>query len=263
MELAALYLIVGACAGVLAGMLGIGGGLILVPALAYSFQLQGISEAHIMPLALGTSLGAIVLTAISSVIAHQRHGAVQWPAFRQLLPGLLIGAALGATLASLFDSVWLRRLFGMFELLVAIQMLSAWRPNAQRHLPGTTGMLLTGGSIGALSALLGIGGGTLSVPFLVWCNMAMRQAVATAAACGLPIALAGASGYLLQGWQAHDLPSGSTGYLYWPALLPITLASLITAPLGAWLTHHLPTALLKRLFALILVALGLKMLAVI
>lgn len=260
MELLWLYLLVGASAGLLAGLLGVGGGLILVPALVYSFHQLGIHPEHIMPMALGTSLGAIVLTAISSLVAHHRRGAVLWPVFRGLAPGLLLGALSGAVLASLFGNSTLRIIFGLFELLVAAQVAISWVPAAHRALPGRWGQSIAGTVIGALSALLGIGGGTLSVPFLTWCNVPMRQAIATSAACGLPIALAGAAGYMLHGWHLDGLPNGATGYLYWPALLPITLASITTAPLGARLAHTLPVPLLKRLFAGVLVVIGVKML---
>lgn len=256
-----LYLLVGAGAGLLAGLLGVGGGLLLVPALAFSFAKLGFHPAHIMPMALGTSLGAIVLTALSSLYAHQRRGAVLWPVFKGLAPGLLLGALAGAALASLIGSSTLRTVFGVFELLVAAQMALTWAPAAHRALPGRWGRSVAGAVIGALSALLGIGGGTLSVPFLVWCNITMRQAVATSAACGLPIALAGAAGYALQGWHLSGLPNGTTGYLYWPALIPVTLASMATAPLGARLAHTLPTPLLKRLFAGVLAVIGVNMLA--
>lgn len=262
MTLITVYLLFGALAGVLAGMLGVGGGLILVPALLYSFHLQGIAPAIAMPLALGTSLGAIVLTSLSSIAAHHRHGAIEWRIVRQLFIGLSIGAVLGASLASQIDSGHLRQLFGLFELLVAWQMASAWRPAPHRGLPGRIGLGIAGTGIGLLSSLLGIGGGTLTVPFLTWCNVALRKAVATSAACGLPIALAGAAGYLVHGWGLTTLPAGSSGYLYWPALVPLTLASLLTAPLGAWLTHRLPVHQLKRAFALVLLLIGLKMLGV-
>lgn len=260
MEYLSAYLLLGACAGILAGMLGVGGGLILVPALLYLFQLQGVAPAIAMPLALGTSLGAIVLTALSSIAAHHRHCAIDWSIFRQLLPGLVIGAALGTSLASLVDSSALRILFGLFELLVALQMASSWRPSPQRTLPGHFGMGVSGTVIGLISSLLGIGGGTLTVPLLVWCNIALRQAVATSAACGLPIAIAGAIGYLAHGWGLSQLPAGSSGYLYWPALIPLATASLLTAPLGAWLTHKLPVSLLKRALSFVLFVIGLKML---
>jgi len=255
-----LYLALGAFAGVMAGMLGVGGGLIIVPVLAWIFGRQQVSDALIMHLAIGTSLASIVVTSISSVRAHHQRGAVLWPAFWRLTPGIVIGAWLGAAVADVLSSAALTKIFAVFVLMVSAQMAFGAKPAPQRELPGAAGMAATGGVIGALSAIVGIGGGSLTVPFLIWCNIHMRQAVATSAACGLPIALAGALGFIVTGFNAADLPAWSLGYVYGPALIGVAFASMLTAPLGAKLAHTLPTDSLKKVFAVFLAAVGAKML---
>ncbi len=255
-----LYLALGAFAGVMAGMLGVGGGLIIVPVLAWIFGRQQVSDALIMHLAIGTSLASIVVTSISSVRAHHRRGAVLWPAFWRLTPGIVIGAWLGAAVADVLSSAALTKIFAVFVLMVSAQMAFGAKPAPQRELPGAAGMAVTGGVIGALSAIVGIGGGSLTVPFLIWCNIHMRQAVATSAACGLPIALAGALGFIVTGFNAADLPAWSLGYVYGPALIGVAFASMLTAPLGAKLAHTLPTDSLKKVFAAFLAVIGTKML---
>ena len=255
-----LYLALGAFAGVMAGMLGVGGGLIIVPVLAAIFRHQAIHEAVIMHLAIGTSLATIVITSISSVRAHQQRGAVQWRAVGQLTPGIVIGAWLGAAVADLLSSFALTKIFAVFVLMVAAQMAFGAKPAPQRQLPGVAGMTIAGGVIGGVSAIVGIGGGSLTVPFLTWCNIPMRQAVATSAACGLPIAVAGALGFIVTGFNAADLPAWSLGYVYGPALISVAAVSMLTAPLGARLAHTLPTEMLKKVFAVFLAVVGTKML---
>ncbi len=254
------YLLLGGMAGLLAGMLGVGGGLVIVPVLAWLFYHSGIAPDVVMHLAIGTSLATIVLTSLSSVLAHHRRGAVLWGVFRSMALGILVGAALGAVLADRLPSDTLRLIFGLFELGVALQMGLNLRAAPHRGLPGKWGMSGVGTLIGLVSAVVGIGGGTITVPFLQWSNVAIRQAVATSAACGLPIALAGAMGFVFVGWNTPELPSWSSGYLYWPAFLGIVVASTLVAPLGAQLAHRLPGAVLKRFFALFLAFLGLRML---
>jgi uncharacterized protein len=254
------YVGVGAFAGLLAGLFGVGGGLVIVPVLAWLFLHAGMNPAVIMHLAIGTSLATIIFTSLSSVATHHRHGAVQWRAFAQLAPGIVLGAWLGALIADALPSGNLRVIFGVFELLVAAQMGFELKVSPHRTLPGKAGMGLAGGVIGAVSAIVGIGGGTMTVPFLQWCNVDMRKAVATSAACGLPIAVAGALGFVISGLNETGLPPLSSGYLYWPALGGIVLASMLFAPLGAKLAHTLPAAQLKRFFALFLAFLGIRML---
>lgn len=260
MEGLLVYLLLGAGVGVVAGLLGVGGGLIIVPVLIMLFQSYDFSSAIITHLAVGTSLTTIILTSISSVRAHHLHEAVLWPVFRRLAPGIVAGTLLGALLASVISSAALKSFFGFFELAVALQMGLAIRPPASRGLPGRFGMSLAGSVIGVVSALVGIGGGTLTVPFLVWCNISIQQAVATSSACGLPIAVAGAVGFMLTGWQNPSLPPGSTGFVYWPAFFGIVVTSMLTAPLGARLAHRLPARSLKKVFAIFLAILGIRML---
>lgn len=255
-----IYLALGAFAGVLAGMLGVGGGLIIVPILAWVFLGLGFDAGVIMHLAVGTSLATIVFTSISSVRAHHERGAVQWPVVGRLLPGIVLGVFLGALLAEGLPTAALRSVFGVFELLVAAQMGFSLLPEAHRDLPGRFGMTLAGVVIGGVSAIVGIGGGTLTVPFLLWCGVAMRQAVATSAACGLPIAVSGTVAFAWAGSGNTTLPEQTVGYLYLPALFGVAASSILFAPLGARLAHTLSTHVLKRFFALFLATLGLKML---
>ncbi len=255
-----LYLALGAFAGVMAGLLGVGGGLIIVPVLAWIFHGQEVADAIVMHLAIGTSLATIVVTSMSSVRAHHQWGAVLWPVVWQLTPGIVIGAWLGAAVAGRLPSAVLSKIFAVFVLAVAAQMAFGAKPAPHRGLPGATGMMAAGGVIGGLSAIVGIGGGSLTVPFLTWCNTAMRQAVATSAACGLPIALAGSVGYIFAGLHSADLPAWSLGYVYGPALVGVAAASMLSAPLGAKLAHTLPTETLKKVFAVFLTLVGTKML---
>ena len=254
------YLTLGLFAGVMAGLLGVGGGLIIVPTLAWIFHHQQVDDAIVMHLAIGTSLATIVVTSISSVRAHHRRGAVLWPIFWRLTPGIVVGAWLGAAIADALPSAMLSKVFAVFVLTVAAQMGFGAKPAPHRELPGTAGMLTAGGVIGAVSAIVGIGGGSLTVPFLTWCNIAIRQAVATSSACGLPIALAGALGFVVTGLNAAGRPDWSLGYVYGPALVGITLTSMLSAPLGAKLAHTLPTEMLKKVFAAFLTLVGVKML---
>jgi len=260
MELLA-YVLTGALAGMLAGLLGIGGGLVIVPALAVLFSSQGFAAGNLMHFAVGTSLATIVATSVSSMLAHQRRGSVHWRAVRDLLPGILLGGLGGAWLARQFSSPGLGLFFGLFEILVALQLLFGASPPPQRRLPGAGVQGLAGAVIGAVSALLGIGGGTLTVPWLLWHRVDIRMAVGTAATIGLPIALAGALGFALGGIPAAERPGFSTGFIYWPAVFGIVLGSVPLAPAGARLAHYLPRLLLQRGFAVLLALIGLKMIS--
>lgn len=254
------YLLLGAVAGTLAGLLGIGGGLIIVPVLAFTFDAQGFDDAIVMHLALGTSLATIVLTSLSSIRTHHHHAAVLWPVVLRLSGGVVVGAFIGALLADQLTSAWLQSFFALFTLLVAVQMMFEWRPTVSHSLPGGVVLTAVGGVIGTISALVGIGGGSMTTPFLLWCNIAIRKAIATSAACGLPIAVAGAAGYWLSGLGVATLPAWSSGYLYWPALLGVVVSSVVFASLGARLTHRLPLGVLKKGFALLLLCIGLRLL---
>jgi uncharacterized membrane protein YfcA len=253
------YLISGALAGLMAGLLGIGGGLVIVPALAMLFVQQGFAADTVMHYAVGTSLATIIPTSISSLLAHQRRGSVHWPVVRSMLPGILLGALASAWLARQISSAGLGLLFGVFVLLVAAQLLLGAKPAPHRQLPGVVGLGVAGSVIGLLSGLLGIGGGTMTVPFLLWNRVDIRLAVGTAATIGLPIAIAGTLGFVLVGWHVAAQPGYNSGFIFWPAVAGVVLASVPAAPLGARLAHYLPRATLQRLFALLLVIIGVKM----
>lgn len=255
-----LYPGVGALAGLMAGLLGVGGGLVIVPVLLWVFGLLGFDSRVLMHLAVGTSLATIVVTSLSSIRAHHRRGAVRWELVRQLTPGILAGAWIGALVADWMSGQWLRRVFALFVLFLGIRMLLGLRLPVGRELPGRAGFLGAGGIIGAVSALVGIGGGSLTVPFLHASGVDMRHAVASSSACGLPIALAGALGFAWTGWSEPGLPPGSTGYVYWPAFGGIALTSVLLAPVGARLAHSLPVRTLQRVFALLLLGVGSKLL---
>lgn len=254
-----LYLLLGLVGGIIAGLMGVGGGIIIVPALYYLFSWRGFTEGSTMQLAVATSLATIVFTSLASAYAHHRRGAVLWPTVIELVPGLIVGAVAGGLLAKWLPNERLRMIFGLFEVLVALQIGLGARPAAHRGLPGRGGQTVAGGVIGALSSLLGIGGGTLTVPFLLWCNVAIHKAVATSAACGLPIAVTGALTLIIAGWGQPGLPGHSLGYVYWPGALTIVVASFVAAPLGARLAHALPVGTLRRVFAVLLAIIGLRM----
>ena len=254
-----ICLLLGAFAGLAAGLLGVGGGLIIVPVLAGLYAGQGFPQASIMQLAVGTSLATIVVTSLSSMRSHHLRGAVLWPQVIQLSGGILLGAWLGAAVAHGLNSRVLGILFALFEFAVAAQMVWGRLPEAHRSVPGRWANAGAGLVIGTVSAILGIGGGTLTVPWLVWHNVDIRQAVGTSAACGLPIALSGTLGFVVAGWRVEGLPAGATGYVYWPAVIAIILSSVLVAPVGARLAHTLPQAHLKKAFALLLATLGVLM----
>jgi uncharacterized protein len=253
------YLVTGAFAGLIAGLLGVGGGLVIVPALVLLFARHGVAETHLMHLAVGTSLASIVPTALSSLLAHDRRGSVNWPVVRDLLPGILAGGLAGAWLARQLSSPGLALFFGCFEILVAAQLWLGLRPSAHQDLPGRWGLALAGGVIGSISALLGIGGGTLTTPFLLLFGVDIRHAVGTSASVGLPIALVGTAGFVWSGWDVSVGRDWTTGFVYWPAVAGLLLASVPMAPLGARLAHALPRTFLVRGFALFLLTVGLKM----
>ena len=254
-----VYLLLGGCAGIIAGLFGVGGGLIIVPALLYAFGLQQVSPDIMTHMAVGTSLATIVVTSLSSVRAHHLRGAVQWPTVARMVPGIILGSALGAVTAGLLSGPQLQLGLGCFVLLVAVQMGLGLSAAPQRELPGSFGLAGAGAVIGWVSAMFGIGGGSLTVPLLSWCNVQMQRAVATSAACGLPIAVVAAAGYMLEGQGQPGLPAWSTGYVYWPAFAGIVIASTPFARVGAQLAHRLPAARLKRIFAVFLLVIGARL----
>ena len=255
-----LYSAVGAVAGVLAGLLGIGGGLVIVPMLVFCFTWQGIPNELMMHLALGTSMASIMFTAVSSFWAHHKRGAVHWLVVRRIVLGIFVGTFLGTCVAARLSTGFLKGFFVVFLYYVAVQMLTGRKPKASRQLPGNVGMFGVGNVIGVVSSLVGIGGGTLSVPFMLWCNMSVHSAIGTSAAIGFPIAIAGTVGYIYNGWGAAGLPQYCIGYVYLPALIGLVCASVLTAPLGVRLAHSLPVGRLKRVFAVLLLIVATRML---
>jgi uncharacterized membrane protein YfcA len=254
-----LYLGLGAVAGLIAGLFGVGGGLVIVPVLLWAFTAQGFDPTHLTHLAVGTSLATIIVTSLSSVNAHHRRGAVRWAVFRHLAPGLLIGSFLGAMVAGWLPAQWLQFIIGCFALWVAWSMFRGPKVTSAtvEHLPSVPAQVGAGAGIGVASAIFGIGGGSLTVPYLSRHGVVMQQAVATSSACGLPIALAGALGFMVFGANAEHLPAGSWGFVNVYAFVGISTASLLTAQFGARLAHRLPAPLLKRLFSLLLLTVGL------
>lgn len=254
-----IYPALGIVAGLAAGLLGVGGGLIIVPVLIYAFGSIGFSADVLTHMAVGTSLATIIITSAGSVYQHHKKGAVLWPVLTWYALGLAGGALAGAKLADIINGRVLQMLFGGFAILIAVQMAAGFKPKASRDLPGKAGITGVGAIIGAISAIFGIGGGSLSVPFLTWCNVKMQQAVGTSAAAGMPIAIAGALGFVVTGWD-ESTPPFSVGYIYLPALLGIAITSVIFAQFGARLAHRLPAAILKKIFAALLVVVGTKLL---
>lgn len=252
-------LLLGAVAGFLAGLLGIGGGLVIVPALVFLFAWQGFPANNIMHLALATSLATIIPTSLSSIRAHHARGSVLWPVVRHLTPGLVLGATVTTLLANHVHSDILQRFFSLFVACVSVQMIFNFMPRPRRQLPAVPGMMASGFGIGGLSSLLGIGGGALTTPFLLWCNTALPQAIATSAAAGLPIAVAGSIGYAVSGLNAGQRIDYSIGFVYIPAFVAIVASSILLAPLGARLTYLLPVTVLKRMFAVILAGVAWKL----
>ena len=254
------YLALGAFVGFFAGLLGIGGGSLMVPLLVMMFTAQAFPAGEVMHLALGTSMATIFFTSISSVRTHHAHGAVLWPVVVRITPGIIVGTLIGTYVASLVPTKMLALIFTLFICYVSVQMIINFKPQAHRELPGAFGTGLVGAGIGFISCLVAIGGGVLSVPFMTWCNVKMQNAIGTSAAIGLPIALAGAAGYLVNGWGSAALPEWSFGYVYLPALVLISVVSVLTAPFGARLAHRLPVSTLKKIFAGVLTLLSAKML---
>lgn len=249
-------LVLGAAVGFAAGLLGIGGGMLLVPFITLLLSTHGFPKELIVHVAIATSLATIMFTSISSLRAHHKHGAVLWNIVGLLAPGILIGSWVGPWIGKQMNSSMLAIVFGGFVTLSATQMLLDRKPAASRNLPNRPGMFGAGGIIGLLSGLVGAGGGFISVPFMAWCNVKIHNAVATSAALGFPIALAGTLSNIYYGMNKPGLPPGSLGFIYLPALLIISLGSVVSAPFGARTAHSLPVKSLKKMFALMLYALA-------
>ena len=253
--------VLGVATGFLAGLLGIGGGMVMVPFLTYLLGKQGVSPDLAVKMAIATSMATIIFTSVSSVRAHHKRGAVRWPLVKGLAPGIVLGSLIGSLgVFAFLKGSFLALFFAAFVSFSATQMFLDKKPAPTRQVPGTVGLLGAGGFIGILSGLVGAGGGFVSVPFMTWCNVAIHNAVATSAALGFPIALANVAGYIISGQNLPDLPEYSFGYLWLPALVVIASCSVFMAPLGASAAHRLPVKQLKRVFASILYVLAAYML---
>ena len=252
------YALTGLFAGFLAGYLGIGGGLVLVPALSWLFSRDPATANVAVQMAVATSLATMLFTSMSSLLAHHKRGAILWPLVRQMAPGLLAGALLGSMIAHRIGNTALGIVFAVFALLVGLQLLRGGGPAGNRPLPGRLPVAGTGFAIGTVSSLLGIGGGSMTVPWLLWHGRQVRNAVATAAACGYPIAIAGTVGFVTLG----DNPSAalSLGYVHLPALAGVAMFSMLGAPLGVAAVHRSSPLLARRVFAVFLLFVAVKML---
>lgn len=265
-----VYLFLGAVVGFFAGLLGIGGGLIIVPVLTFLFTVQGFPSDRIVHLALGTTMATIIFTSAASLYAHHKHAAVNWQVFKFMMPGIVLGTLGGTVLVGTLTTLILQIIFILFVFCAATNMLCkhfSEPPQKQnsgsyryRHLPGKYGFFAAGGAIGAASSLVAIGGGILSVPFLTLYNIKLQHAIGTAAAIGFPIALVGTIGYIFNGiMQSQPLPAFSLGYIYLPALGWLVLTSMLTAPIGARITHSTQVATLRKIFVVLLYCLAGKM----
>jgi len=248
--------LIGTCTGFLAGLLGIGGGMIMVPFLTIILTHKGYPPEYTVKMAVATSLATIAFTSLSSVRAHHRRGAVLWPVVKVLAPGILVGSLLGAQVAHVLPGKWLGVFFALFVAFSATQMLLNRKPKPSRTLPGPAATFGVGAVIGGLSSLVGAGGAFVSVPFMTWCNVKIHEAVGTSAALGFPIALAGTIGYIYAGMGLPQMPAGSIGYLYLPGLVIISVASMLMAPVGARTAHRMDIAPLRKVFAVVLYCLA-------
>jgi uncharacterized membrane protein YfcA len=254
------FLALGAVVGFLAGLLGLGGGMTMVPLLTLVFTRQGFPSEHVVHMAIATATATILFTSIASMREHQRHGAILWPVVAGLAPGIIAGSLVGPQILGGMSTAVASAFFGAFVLFAATNILLDRKPHPTRELPGRAGLIAVGGGIGLISSMVGAGGAFMSVPFMTACNVKMRNCVATSAALGLPIAVAGTIGFVVAGLSQAGMPPHSIGYVYLPALLAIVAASVISAPIGARAAHRWPVKALKRSFAVVLYALAAYML---
>ena len=251
----------GLTTGFLAGLLGIGGGMMLVPFITYMLSQQQVAPDLAVKMAIATSMATILFTSISSVRAHHKRGAVRWELVWRLAPGIALGG-LAASLGvfALLKGAFLAIFFGLFVSFSAVQMFIDRKPAAARQMPGTGGQVAAGSVIGFISGLVGAGGGFISVPFMTWCNVSIHNAVATSAALGFPIAVTNVLGFMAAGLHVQGLPPYSLGYIWLPGLVAVAACSVLTAPLGARAAHQLPVAQLKKIFGVLLLGLASYML---
>jgi len=254
------FLVLGAIVGFLAGLLGLGGGMTMVPLLTFVFTRQGFPPEHVVHMAIATATATILFTSISSMREHHRHRAILWSVVAGLTPGMIVGSLIGPQLVGGMSAAVLSAFFGAFVTVAATSMLLDRKPKPTRELPGGGGLFAVGGGIGLVSSMVGAGGAFLSVPFMTACNVNIRNSVATSAALGLPIAVAGTIGFMAAGLRHSGMPPYSIGYVYLPALFAIVAASVTSAPVGARAAHRWPVATLKRVFAVVLYVLAAYML---
>jgi uncharacterized membrane protein YfcA len=255
-----LYMLIGAAVGTFSGLLGLGGGVIMIPCLAWAFSIQGIHPDLIMHMAAGTSLSVMIFTSIASLRNHLKHGAQVWPIFKRLIVGIIVGTILGAIFGHFLPNRILEILFGIFILFISFRLLLAIESKPTRTLPGSLGMFSIATLIGGKSGMLGIGGGAVTTIFLSYCNVPIRNVIAISAATTSTVATFGTISFMLTGSFAHNLPSFTTGYIYWPAFLGILLTGPLFARLGAFFSHKLPVAILKRILGAVLLLVAINML---
>ena len=253
-------LVVGSAAGFIAGLFGVGGGTLIVPVVLWTLQLQGISShPYAQHLAIGTSFAVMVFTTFSSMYAQHKKSAIDWQTVRRMTPSMIFGVLIGAVTAKYMPTRALQIFFISFLTLIALKTLTDSKPKASRHLPALPGLSAVGTLFGAASSWVGIGGGSLSVPFLMYCNFPAHRAIGTSSGLAWPIALAGTIGYLVTGWNVPDLPHGSGGFLYLPAGAILSIATMIFAPIGVKTAHKLPARQLKISFGIMLLLIAVKM----
>ena len=254
------YAAIGAAVGFFAGMLGIGGGAIMVPLLVMLFEAQGLPKTHILHLAVGTGMATILFTSVASVRAHAARGAIRWDIAGRITPGILLGGVFGSWIASFIPTAAFAAIFTAVIYVAATNMLLDRKPKPSREAPGFAGMTVFGFVVSAVSAFTAIGGAFMTVPFMLWCNVPLLQAIGTAAAIGFPIALSGTVGFVATGLRETGLPPYSVGFVYLPALAGIVVLSMLMAPVGAAAAHRLPTLWLKRIFAVLFYVMATRML---
>jgi uncharacterized membrane protein YfcA len=254
------YLGIGAAVGFFAGLLGIGGGAIMVPLLVMLFEAQGLPKDQILHLAVGSGMASILFTSVSSVRAHLARGSIRWDLAWRITPGILVGGLLGSVIASVIPRGLFAALFTGVVYIAATNILLGRTPSASRQVPGFIGMFIAGLVISSVSAFAAIGGAFMTIPFLMYCNVPMLQAIGTAALVGFPIALSGSIGFIATGWSVSGLPDPHLGYVYFPALAGLVISSVLLAPVGAKVAHSLPTKRLKQIFAVVLFLFATRML---
>lgn len=254
------YLLLGAIAGLIAGIFGLGGGIIIVPTLIFTFTYLNFESSVLTHIAIGTSLASIIFTSLSAIVVHHKRAAIDWSLAIKLSIGMFFGGLLGAYFANLVSGEALQNIFACYALFVAIQMWFVLTPKATYSLPKRLGCSVLGIIIGFVSGLFGIAGGSLVVPILTFYNVTITRAIATSSVTGFPIALSGALGYLITGLEAQNLPENAIGYIYWPAMLGIVLSSTYFAKIGAKLTHGLNPRILKKAFSILMLLVSAKLL---